>query len=62
MKTTTEQIQYMKLELMLLKVDIASYLNGDWYYEYYMTIGYNKVYTGRKIYHEIQSRGQSLSP
>lgn len=50
MKTTTQQIEQMKLELILLQADLAAYLNGDWRYEYYMTIGYNKVFTGRKIY------------
>lgn len=57
MKTTTQQIEQMKLELILLQADLEAYLNGDWRYEYYMTIGYNKVFTGRKVYkYEIQSR------
>jgi hypothetical protein len=50
MKTSAEQIQYMKLELILLQAELASYLDGDWVHEYYMTIGYNKVFTGRKLY------------
>lgn len=50
MKTSQQKIDEMKLELLLMQSDLASYLNGDWRYEYFMTIGYNKVFTGRKIY------------
>jgi hypothetical protein len=56
MKTSAEQIEYMKLELILLQADLTGYLNGDWKYEYYMTIGYNKVFTGKKIY--LTNEGQ----
>jgi hypothetical protein len=48
--TTEEELQHMKLQLMLLQVELDSYARGDWRYEYYMTIGYNKKFTGRKIY------------
>jgi hypothetical protein len=51
MKRTSEQeIEWMKLELFLIRAELESYLAGDWQYEYHMTIGYNKKYTGRKIY------------
>ena len=50
MYTTQEKIERMKLELFLLRSELESYLRGDWRPEYYWTIGYNKIYTGRKIY------------
>jgi hypothetical protein len=50
--TTKDKIKYITLDLMLLKSELESYLRGEWRYEYYMTVGYNKVYTGRKIYNE----------
>ena len=52
MLTTKEKIERMKLELWVLESELAGYLRGEWRHEYYMTIGYNKVYTGRKIYKE----------
>lgn len=48
--TTKDKIEYIKLDLMLLKSELESYLRGEWRYEYYMTVAYNKVYTGRKIF------------
>lgn len=50
MYTTAEKIERMKLELLLLRWELESYLRGEWRPEYYWTIGYNKVFTGRKIY------------
>jgi hypothetical protein len=49
-KTSEQQIESMKIDLLIMQAELASYLHGDWRYEYYMTIGYNKKYTGRKIY------------
>ena len=48
--TTDEELEQMKMQLLLLQLELDSYMRGDWRYEYYMTIGYNKVYTGKKIY------------
>jgi hypothetical protein len=48
--STDERLEQLKLELLLLQLELDSYKHGDWRYEYYMTIGYNKVFTGRKIY------------
>jgi hypothetical protein len=53
--TTQEKITRMNLNLFLLRSELESYLRGEWHHEYYWTIGYNKVYTGRKIYHEDSS-------
>lgn len=51
MKRTSEQeIERMKIDLLLLQADLESYLNNEWRYEYHMTIGYNKKYTGRRIF------------
>ena len=35
---------------MLLREELRGYLEGEWKPVYYFTIGYNKVYTGNKIY------------
>lgn len=48
--TTQEEIEYLKIYLLLLREEVRGYLDGEWVPEYYMTIGYNKVFTGRKIY------------
>lgn len=48
--TTEERIDEIKLHLLILKTEIQGYLDGEWSPEYYMTIGYNKFYTGRKRY------------
>jgi len=51
-RTTADEIERMKLELLVLQAELEAYLAGDWRYEYHMTIGYNKKYTGRKIYRD----------
>jgi hypothetical protein len=48
-KTTDKEIEEMRLSLFLLKLELDGYIRGDWYYEYHMTIGYNKKFTGKKI-------------
>lgn len=48
MLTRQEQLDRMKLELALLGGELRGFLNGDWSPEFYFTIGYNKVFTGRK--------------
>lgn len=50
MLTTEEQIQKLKLQLIILKSEIDLYLKGEWVPEYHLTIAYNRVYTGRKVY------------
>jgi len=52
-KTSEQEIEHIKLQLLLLQLELDSYRHGDWRYEYYMTIGYNKVFTGRKIYNSM---------
>ncbi len=46
-KTTDKEIEEMRLSLFLLKLELEGYIRGDWYYEYHMTIGYNKKFTGK---------------
>lgn len=48
--TGQETIEELKLGLLMLKGELQTYLDGVWVPEYYLTIGYNRVYTGRKKY------------
>ena len=48
--TTKDKIEYAALNLILLKSELESYMRGEWRHEYYWTIGYRKIYTGRKIF------------
>ena len=49
-KTSDEEIEEMRLSLILLKAELDGFIQGDWHHEYHMTIGYNKKFTGRKIF------------
>jgi hypothetical protein len=49
-QTTDQTVDRLKLELILLKSELQGYIDGIWIPEYYLTIGYNRVYTGRKKY------------
>jgi len=49
-KTSDQEIEEMRLSLILLKAELDGYIRGDWWHEYHMTIGYNKKFTGRKIF------------
>lgn len=49
-KTSDQEIEEMQLSLFLLKAELEGYIRGDWRPEYHMTIGYNKKFTGRKIF------------
>ena len=48
--TTKDKIEHATLNLILLKSELESYMRGEWRHEYYWTIGYNKIFTGRKIF------------
>ena len=48
--TTAETIVHLHRELELLRSDLELYMQGYWRHEYYMTIGYNKIYTGNRIW------------
>jgi hypothetical protein len=48
--TSSEEIEWLKVEMLMLKAELDGYLLGHWTPEYHLTIGYNRVYTGRKRY------------
>ena len=50
--TTPEKVDRLKMQLKILEAELDEFLRGEWSHEYYMTIGYNKVFTGKKIYKE----------
>ena len=47
--TTKDKIEHLTLDLLLLRAELEAYIRGEWRHEYYWTIGYNKIFTGRKI-------------
>ena len=51
--TSQDTIEELRVKLLILQCEIQSYLDGVWVPEYHLTIGYNRVYTGRKKYTSI---------
>jgi hypothetical protein len=54
-QTSRQTLDEAAVHLELLKYDLESFLRGEWRYEYFYTIAYNKVYTGKKVYAKVVS-------